>query len=197
MSDLSVEVHRGRAIETVLGDLAQLRIAVFREFPYLYEGNVEYEAKYLRDYAASEQAVVVAVRDGDRVVGASTAMPMMEHSDAVAPALIRAGYVASEVYYLGESVLLPTYRGRGIGHRFFDEREAAARRFGFRHTTFCAVERPDDHPLRPQAYQPHDVFWRKRGYRRRPEIATEFSWLDLGERAETKKRMIFWTKELG
>jgi GNAT superfamily N-acetyltransferase len=197
MTELSVEVHLGRAIETVLTDLAQLRITVFREFPYLYEGNLDYEAKYLRSYAASTESVVVVVREGSNIVGASTAMPLSQHSDAVAPPLERAGYAASEIYYLGESVLLPAFRGRGVGHRFFDEREAAARRFGYRYTSFCAVVRPDDHPLRPKGYLPHDAFWQKRGYCKRPDIIAQFAWLDLGEREETQKPMTFWLKELG
>jgi GNAT superfamily N-acetyltransferase len=197
VTELSVEVHTGQAIEAVLHDLAQLRIAVFREFPYLYEGNLDYEAKYLRSYAASPESVVAVVRDGSQIVGASTAMPLSQHSDDVAPPLVKAGFAVRDVYYLGESVLLPAYRGRGIGHRFFDEREAAARRFGYRYTSFCAVVRPDNHPLRPKDYVPHDAFWQKRGYQKRPDIVAEFAWLDLGEREETKKPMTFWIKELG
>jgi GNAT superfamily N-acetyltransferase len=196
VNELTIEVYAGRAIENVLTDLAQLRITVFREFPYLYEGDASYEAKYLRNYAASPEAVVVVVREGATVVGASTAMPLSQHSDDVAPPLEQAGYAARDVYYLGESVLLSAYRGRGIGHRFFDEREAAARRFGYRYAAFCAVVRPSDHPRRPKDYLPHDAFWHKRGYQKRPDIVAEFAWLDLGDRDETKKPMTFWIKEL-
>ncbi|WP_394701474.1 GNAT family N-acetyltransferase [uncultured Roseibium sp.] len=77
-----------------------------------------------------------------------------------------AGLDPAEVFYFAESVLDPDYRGRGIGHRFFDEREAHARSLGCSTAAFCAVIRPDDHPMRPEDYSPLDPFWTKRGYRK-------------------------------
>jgi GNAT superfamily N-acetyltransferase len=193
---LTIERVSGAAIEPFLQDVAALRIEVFREYPYLYRGTLAYESRYLQSYAASPQSVVVVARDGVQVVGAATAMPLAQHSESVAPALIAAGFAASDVYYFGESVLRASYRGRGIGHAFFDGREAAAREFGFRIATFCAVERPDDHPQKPPGYVPHDAFWTKRGYTKRPDIVSEFAWLDVDETYETSKRMVFWIKEL-
>ena len=195
-SALTIERFSGAAIEPYLQDIAALRIEVFREYPYLYLGELGYESRYLQSYAASARSVVVIARDGQQVVGASTAMPLDQHTESVAPALTAAGFAASEVYYFGESVLRASYRGRGIGHAFFDGREAAAREFGFRIATFCAVERPDDHPRKPKDYVPHDAFWTKRGYTKRPDIVSEFAWLDVDEACETTKRMLFWVKEL-
>jgi hypothetical protein len=43
---------------------------------------------------------------------------------------IAAGGNVDHIFYFGESVLLPQFRGMGIGHHFFDEREAAARAAG-------------------------------------------------------------------
>jgi GNAT superfamily N-acetyltransferase len=123
-------------------------------------------------------------------------MPLAQHEEAVAPALVTAGYAAERVYYFGESVLRASYRGRGIGHAFFDVREAAARDFGFSVATFCAVERASDHPRKPANYVPHDAFWTKRGYVKRPDILTTFAWLDLDDAHETEKTMVFWIKEL-
>lgn len=196
MSELIVERVAGQQIEPYLADLAALRIEVFREFPYLYEGTLEYESRYLRGYAASERSVVVLARDGQRVVGASTAMPALEHTEEVAPVLHAGGYDPAKVYYFGESVLRASYRGRGIGHAFFDQREARARELGFTITTFCAVERAKDHPRRPASYVPHDAFWTKRGYTKRPELRAEFAWRDLDDARETPKPMVFWVKEL-
>ena len=196
MSTLTIERVVGAAIEPYLDDLAALRIQVFREFPYLYVGTRDYEARYLQSYANSEQSLVVIARDGSNVVGASTAMPATEHDEDVAEAFQAAGIAPDHVYYFGESVLRPEYRGRGIGHRFFDHREARARELGFKLASFCAVERPHDHPRKPRDYVPHDAFWSKRGYTKHPELRAEFAWRDLDETSESRKPMIFWTKQL-
>jgi GNAT superfamily N-acetyltransferase len=195
--EVVVERLFGAAIRPFLDDLATLRIQVFREYPYLYEGSREYEARYLEGYARSERATVVLARQGQRVVGASTAMPLTEHGDGViVPVLAQAGYDPAQVYYFGESVLLPQHRRLGIGHAFFDEREDAAREQGMRVAAFCAVQRPDDHPLRPADYVPHDAFWTKRGYTRRADLVATFDWRDLGEPHESEKPMLFWIREL-
>jgi GNAT superfamily N-acetyltransferase len=193
---LTVERLAGAAIEPYLSDLGALRIEVFREFPYLYEGTLDYESRYLRSYASSEHSVVVIARDGANVVGASTAMPAIEHDEQVASTLREGGIDPSEVYYFGESVLRASYRGRGIGHAFFDHRESRAHELGFKLASFCAVVRATDHPAKPADYAPHNAFWTKRGFVQRPELRAEFAWRDLGDAQETRKPMVFWIKQL-
>ncbi len=140
--EVVVERLSGAAIRPYLDDLATLRITVFREYPYLYEGSREYEAHYLESYLRSERATVVLARRGERVVGASTAMPLTEHGEGViVPVLAQAGYDPAQVYYFGESVLLPEYRGLRIGHAFFDEREEAAREQGMRIAAYASLRR--------------------------------------------------------
>ena len=38
----------------VTDDIASLRLKVFKDFPYLYDGNIEYEHKYLERYSLSK-----------------------------------------------------------------------------------------------------------------------------------------------
>lgn len=195
MSAIKIVPCTGPEVEPYIGDLAALRVKVFREYPYLYDGSEEYERKYLRRYLESPEFVMVLALDGERVVGASTAQPMVYEVDEFKRPFVQEGYDLAEIFYLGESVLLPEYRGRGLGHRFFDERERFAQGLrAFSTFTFCAVDRPANHPRRPEGYRPHDVFWAKRGYTRHPELHTELSWREIDEAEESLKPMTFWLK---
>jgi GNAT superfamily N-acetyltransferase len=179
-----------------LDDLASLRIRVFRDWPYLYDGDRAYEAEYLRPYAESEGALVVGAFDADALVGAATAAPMEDHAEEFAGALRVAGLDPREVWYCGESVLLPEYRGQGIGHAFFDRREARGRAMGRTWSAFCSVIRPGDHPLRPEGYRPLDPFWRARGYEVVEGAEARFAWKDIDRQEETEKPMRVWLKRL-
>jgi GNAT superfamily N-acetyltransferase len=185
----------GADLDDHIGELARLRIQVFRDYPYLYDGDLDYEAHYLRTYSQARGSVIVLALDVARVVGAATAVPLREETEAVQAPFIEQGYDPADVFYLGESVLLPEYRGQGIGVRFFEEREAHARALGpLRWFAFCAVERPAEDQRRPPNYRPLDRFWRNRGYRRHPVLRTAFSWKEIGESAESLKPMVFWLK---
>lgn len=193
---MRVERLTGPALEDALDDVARLRIAVFRDWPYLYDGSLEYERDYLAAYRDSPRAVVVGAFDGDRLVGASTGAPMTEHAEDFAAAFAGREEPLDRIFYCAESVLLPEWRGRGLGHRFFDEREAHAREHGFTWGAFCAVIRPADHPLRPADYRPLDAFWRARGYEPLDGVIARFTWKDVGDAEETQKPLQFWMRRL-
>ena len=187
----------GEAMRAAIPALARLRVAVFRDWPYLYDGTLSYESAYLRRFAASEDSVVVAAYDGDAIVGAATGAPLGDHAEDFAKAFEGDALDIERVFYCGESVLLPAYRGQGIGHAFFDGREAHARALRrFTHITFCGVVRPDDHPLRPAGYRPLDDFWMGRGYRKADGLTTTYAWKDIDQAGETAKAMQFWLKAL-
>ena len=193
----TVETLVGARIAPVVDELAALRIAVFRDWPYLYDGDAAYEARYLAGYASNPRAVVVSVRAPDgAMVGAATGLPLADHDAALARAVAGAGVDPGGTFYCAESVLLPAWRGRGLGHRFFDERERHARALGFRRACFCAVVRPDDHPARPENARSLVPFWEARGYRPLAGAVARLSWKDLGDGAETEKPLAFRLRAL-
>lgn len=194
-NNIHVERLSGAALKQYIPELARLRIEVFHDFPYLYAGDMEYEKKYLQTYIDCPESVIVIAFDDNKVVGASTAIPMKFETDELKKPFIEHNYNLDDVFYCSESVLNKNYRGFGIGVRFFEEREAHAQDLGgFKHITFCCVERPVDHPRRPADYVPLDRFWNKRGYFKHPELRTTYSWKDLDDAEETPKPMTFWLK---
>ncbi|SDH79675.1 hypothetical protein SAMN05216603_11410 [Pseudomonas benzenivorans] len=194
---MDLRLLHGPAITPHIEDLARLRIEVFREFPYLYDGSLEYEAEYLQTYARSPDSLFVLVLDHERVVGASTGLPLSDEIDEFKQPFIEAGVDIERIFYFGESVLLPEYRGHGLGVGFFAKREGYARRLGrFDFCVFSSVERPLDHPRRPPDYQPLDEFWHHRGYQHLPQLRTELDWQDLDESSQSPKPMSFWIKDI-
>ena len=193
---ITVRVLTGAALDAALDDVARLRIRVFRDWPYLYDGDVDYERRYLQVYRDSDAAVVVGAFDGDRLVGAATGMPLADHAEDFAEAFAGSGIDMAQVFYCAESVLLPECRGQGIGHRFFDEREAHARRLGLARVAFCGVVRPADHPLRPAGARALDPFWRGRGYAPVPGVVAHFAWKDIDQPGETDHPLQFWMRSL-
>ncbi|GGF66542.1 GNAT family N-acetyltransferase [Alteromonas lipolytica] len=185
------------ALHQYIDELAQLRMTVFRAFPYLYDGDKSYEARYLKTYIEAPNSVIVLAFDGNKVVGASTGIPLISETPEVIQPFTDAGFDITRIFYCGESVLLPDYRGQGAGVAFFDHREAHAKSLpGITHCCFCAVQRPENHPARPADYVPLDAFWQHRGYAKCADITTTFSWKEIGESTESAKPMTFWMKTL-
>jgi len=194
---VQVETFTGSAVAPHLAALAQLRIAVFRDWPYLYDGDAGYEAGYLATYARSPESLFVLAFDDGRVVGASTGLPLAHEGEAFTRPFAERGIDVDSVFYFGESVLLPAWRGRGLGHRFFDEREAVARSRGrFAWTAFAAVDRDADDPRRPPAHRGNEAFWAKRGYARQPGMTMRLAWKEVGAEDDRDHALTFWLRPL-
>lgn len=187
----------GSHIADHLLSLATLRIQIFREYPYLYVGTEDYERDYLGVYVNSSESMVVLVYDDARVVGALTTIPFADEHDDIKVPYVEQGYDLTRIFYCGEVLLLPEYRGRGLGGRLFAEAENRARELNrFDMICLCAVKRDENHPRCPAGYKSLDSFWEKYGYTRRPELVGSFTWKDLDETEQTPKPMEFWTKQL-
>ncbi len=193
---LTIQILHGPDIAQALPEIARLRIEVFREFPYLYEGTMAYEQHYLERYLHCPDAIAVLALDGDQIVGVSTGLPLIAAEEDFQEPFLENQLPLADYFYCAESVLQKPHRGQGLGHQFFDHRESHARQKNFSHSCFCSVNRPHDHPLKPAGYHPHDPFWTKRDYTRQPHLKSHFTWQDLDQPSETQKTLTFWTRPL-
>lgn len=192
----TIGLFRGPQITPWLDDVARLRLTVFKAWPYLYEGDAAYERDYLAAYADSQDSLFVLAFVDGQVVGASTALPLSDETPAFRKPFLDQRIAVESVFYFGESVLLPEYRGRGIGHAFFDQRETHARALArFEWTAFCAVDREDDDPRRPVDHRTNDAFWHKRGYQRRSGMTMRLPWEEVGV-GDVIHPLTFWLRRM-
>lgn len=187
----------GKELARYIDEIARLRIIVFRDYPYLYDGTEAYEKKYLQTYMAAKNAMAVLALADEKVIGISTGVPMAEETVAFKLPFIEHQVNTDSLFYCGESVLLPEYRGRGVYKQFFAERENFARELGgMRQICFCAVIREESHPLRPKNYRALDEIWQHFGYQPQKELIAWFPWKDVDQQTESQHPMMFWLKNL-
>lgn len=185
----------GSEISDVLYELAELRIQIFFEYPYLYKGHLDYEMKYLNRYLKSSKSLFFGLWDQQQLIGATTGLPLVDEDSAFQKPFIDHKMNIENIFYFGESLLKPEYRGQKLGHLFFDKRENyAVQSLKYKTTCFCSVQRPENHPLRPANYRTHDQFWARRGYNKQRHLLAQYSWQDRNESAESTKCLEFWTQ---
>ena len=194
---MEIKAVTGQALLDALPEIADLRLEIFREFPYLYDGDAESEAEYLKTYAQAEGGFVALALAGGQMVGAATALPLgQEVPELQQPFRDSPEFNVSDVLYIGEVLLRPGYRGKGAGGQLLRLCEAHAAQLGLGTAAFAVVVRPEDHPKKPADYQGNGAIWQKRGYTERPDLTGALTWKKVGENQETTKAMRFWVKNL-
>ncbi len=195
-NDLEILKVRGKELEPYVDKLAELRIKVFYEFPYLYDGDLGYEREYLDTYLSSPDSVALLVFKDTKLIGASTGLPLVDETSDFQKPFVEQNYDLNSIFYFGESIVLKEARGNKLGHLFFEEREKHAKEVmsSLKITCFCAVERDEDHPLKPEDYKPLHKFWNRMGYRKEEALQSWVAWKDRDKDSEDKKPLSFWIK---
>ena len=196
MSALTTTVHKGPEIAALAWDLARLRLQVFRDWPYLYEGSEPEEAEYLQELMASDDAICVAVTAGAAVVGVSTGLPLKDAHAEFRDPVAEFGLDPEPIFYCAETVIAAAHRGQGVYRTLFEARETHARSLGCTEICFCSVDRPMDHPQRPAGAAPLDPVWRRYRYAPVDGLKMRFTWTDVGSAAPTEKTLQVWSKRL-
>ena len=117
----------GSSVSECLDDLASLRINIFRGYPYLYDGILDDELKYLRLYMETADAFVISVRNADTMIGAATGMPLKFEHESLTYPFASTSYSDDETYYVGEVLFYQNYQNQGLGLRLLEQVEEHVR----------------------------------------------------------------------
>ena len=179
--------------------LAEWRVKYFREFPYLYEGNLEYENEYTSIYISDDHSGFFVAEDAEEMVGIISGVPLQNPFMTEAATIFKdTGLDPSAFYYIGEIMVHSGYRGQGIARKLMQHQEQFALDKGYTGSCFMAVERADDDPLRPEHYRNPAWIWQEAGYQK-TDIKSDFEYPTIqpnGEIQTVPNTMVFWVKNL-
>lgn len=191
-----IQTFYGPQAALYVEELAKLRLQQLKSYPYLYDGSMEYEEQYLETLIESPENIIAMAFDHGRVVGAAAGLPLRYETLNIQQPFIDKGYDLHRIYYFGESIISPPYRGQGLGRAFFNTREERAKSLGwYDFVAFCGIERPAGHPLHDPNYQEPDEYWASLGFRR-TDMICQINWKDINETEETPKSLRFWIKDI-
>ena len=160
MTEIHIRPYTGDKIKTYLHSLAKLMTEVFKEYPYMREAHIAQQTEYIKKAASYKESIAVLIFDNTTLVGASLGIPLNGESKEIQNPFTEKGLNVNEVFFFTALLLLKPYRRRGIGHHFFDVREAHVLHCKkFTHISFCVPQLPENDALRrPEDYLPLENF---------------------------------------
>lgn len=162
---------------------------VFYDYPYLYQGNCPGYDESLCAYAQSMNSLVVLALDEEKVIGLATGIPINE-------SWVKDDLDLQGAYYLGELVVLPSYRGQGLGYKMGKEIESFARDHKYSLLTLLSIDEALLEARAPNGYISSSCTFKKLGYSKHPNLYYDGSWINVGESEPIPHRHRFWTKAL-
>jgi hypothetical protein len=197
MTDIHIRPFTGEKIKIYLHSLAKLMAEVFKEYPYLKEASSVQQTEYIKRVASYKEAIAVLIFDNTTLVGASLGLPLIGECKEIQQPFLDRNMNVNEIFFFSASLLLKPYRRRGIGHHFFDVREAhVLHHKKFSHISFCLPQIQEEDPSRPEDYLSLEDFWRKRSYVHHPEMQCILPWTPINPEAPPEKQMTFWLKTI-
>lgn len=172
-----ITIVQGDAIAELIPFIAEQRLAIFKEYPYLYQGNYEGEYMYLAWFASLPHSAVAVAYQNSQPIGFFTGTAFADfapHFQGSFELFENAGLDPAIYYYLSEAIVLPEYRNKSLCRHMTQALEQYARARGFSAGCFTC-EQHEHHPLKPAGYKELGPLFAKLGYRK-TELTIFFAW---------------------
>src|ERR1700722_10140808 len=172
-----IAIAQGATLTELIPFIAHQRLTVFKEYPYLYQGNFDGEYTYLSWFAQLPYSAVAVAYDGENPIGFLTGTACTDferHFQGSMTLFQNAGLNPESYYYFSEVIVLPMYRNKSICRRLLEVLEQYACQQGF--SAGCLTcEHHKYHPLKPIDYRELDPLFGKLGYKK-TELTLLFDW---------------------
>ncbi|NRB10457.1 MAG: GNAT family N-acetyltransferase [Rickettsiaceae bacterium] len=193
----NIKALTGIEAREYFNEIANLRINIFCEFPYLYKGTLEYEQEYLNMYFDSKNSLIQLVFDQhNNVVGFTSFIPLKETITEIQQPFINNNINIAEYYYFGDAIIKPSHRGQGILRELFSYNETTAQKKGYNNVVFMTVIRPDHHPIKPNNYRSLEPIWQYFGYKLLENIEINLAWEQVDSKKQENNTLRIWKNSL-
>lgn len=194
---LKIRTLTGPEARSQFDQIAEMRLRNFKEFPYLYKGNKEYEWEYLNNsYFCSPSAQILLVEDDQKIVGFSNTICLTEEIDHFKKPFIEQHLNTDDYFYIGEVILDPLYRGKSLFYnisRWIAERAVQG---NYKYMLCYSVMRDDLDPRRPYAFQPVEKIWQKLGFVKDSRLTVSCTWPQIDTNKEEENKLAAWVRKI-
>lgn len=179
----NIVVLRGAEIEPYLPEIVDLMVEVYRESPFFYEGTREEYLPLVKAYSDSPQGIACVLFDGKKIIGVAAGAPLNQVSEKWQTPFKNESL--DQIYYLGDEVLHPQYRGKHLGSKLFDLfMEEVPKSFST--VAFTMMEKSAEEPGVKGVLQ-------NRGFVERKDKTVVIPWTEIGSKEEVPHKLVFWT----
>lgn len=198
-SSYEMQLFDGQEVNKFVSYLAEQRVTHFAPYPYLYVASLEDDLPYSRLFFQCKDSAIIIVYYNNQPIGCITGVSCGDiyeyYKDSITffdphPNL-------SDYYYIGDVIILPEHRNKGLCRQLFTMLEEHAKKMGY--TKICLIsESHEQHPLKPSSYLEYEVLWKKLGYDRMHAFM-QSSWVTLqvdGSCKNQEHTLEFWHKGL-
>ncbi len=196
--DIKLFLLKGKQALPFIDIVANFRINVFKEFPYLYEGNIEDERGYITSYTEHDDANIILIYKGDSAIGFSSSLPLSMESEYITDVIKNAGLDINDYLYLGEAIINKEYRGIGILNNIIDIHTSEAKKLNLSKFCFMAVLRDSNHPNTPKDdnYIANEVIFSKKGFSPINDCYVNIEWKNCITGNMEENTLQFYTKDV-
>lgn len=201
MSDIEFSFHTTTEEKLrLLNYFAALRIVFFRDYPYLYSGDFNYEKDYLNYYIADQSAVFLTASLNSNIIGFCSGASFLSMGNAFGNVLEKfsaKGYLPKDLYYLGEIIVKDNFANRILSKQLFKRMLSYSLELNFKGITFCNTLEPNfkSYSQNKYKFEKFANIFNKIGIID-PHITTTVTYNtvdSINHESEKKHTMKFWT----
>jgi hypothetical protein len=185
----------GKEAKEYLPQIANIRINMFKEFPYLYKGSLEDEKIYLDTYFNSKDTIILLAFDKQRLIAFSNSIPLEQEMDEIKQPFIKNNIDIKKYLYIGEMMIYPEHRNKNLFNIMYKFHEDNAKSI-YSNIVFMSVTRSRNHPSKPRNYRPLDILWKHNGYQELNKIKINLSWKQIDTNKLEENKLSVWSKKL-